>query len=630
MGSRLPRHLMPVIVTLLLSGSPPAAAQVSGGAVPIQLFRPSMDSKGVFSLDASQVLGHLEPSFGLVVSYARRPLALSGPGASSAASYEVDNLVTGSLHATVGLWGHVELGLALPVTTWSGSVDPDPRPASGDGAISTQGVGDLALLVKGRLLDTSRRPVGLALSLAVDLPTGDDSGFLGAGHVGLWPRVIVDAELWRGRVHLVANAGALLQLGQTGTWVDNRACPDQGSEASPARCGTGRQLSAPHLLTYGVGAALSVVPGRLDLALELSGRTGLDAPFDADALNSAHELLAGVKLYLGRSSYLMLGVGCGLRGDGANHAMGSPDLRAFGGFVFEPAVRDRDGDGLKDDVDRCPDRPEDADDFEDSDGCPDPDNDRDSIPDVDDRCPNEPEDRDGREDQDGCPEADPLDRDGDGIHDTVDRCPDQPEDVDRFEDSDGCPDPDNDRDRVLDVDDLCPNRPEDRDRFEDSDGCPDPDNDRDRILDVDDLCPNEPETYNKYRDRDGCPDKAPARFGGGTIVPLGRVHFETDRAVLRPESYPTLDAVVWALSAHPQILLLEIQGHADERGSASHNLRLTRDRAHAVRRYLERKGVDPARLRSRGYGEQRPRDTGRGPDAWSHNRRVEFVILRRR
>ena len=561
MGSRLPRHLMPVIVTLLLSGSPPAAAQVSGGAVPIQLFRPSMDSKGVFSLDASQVLGHLEPSFGLVVSYARRPLALSGPGASSAASYEVDNLVTGSLHATVGLWGHVELGLALPVTTWSGSVDPDPRPASGDGAISTQGVGDLALLVKGRLLDTSRRPVGLALSLAVDLPTGDDSGFLGAGHVGLWPRVIVDAELWRGRVHLVANAGALLQLGQTGTWVDNRACPDQGSEASPARCGTGRQLSAPHLLTYGVGAALSVVPGRLDLALELSGRTGLDAPFDADALNSAHELLAGVKLYLGRSSYLMLGVGCGLRGDGANHAMGSPDLRAFGGFVFEPAVRDRDGDGLKDDVDRCP---------------------------------------------------------------------DQPEDVDRFEDSDGCPDPDNDRDRVLDVDDLCPNRPEDRDRFEDSDGCPDPDNDRDRILDVDDLCPNEPETYNKYRDRDGCPDKAPARFGGGTIVPLGRVHFETDRAVLRPESYPTLDAVVWALSAHPQILLLEIQGHADERGSASHNLRLTRDRAHAVRRYLERKGVDPARLRSRGYGEQRPRDTGRGPDAWSHNRRVEFVILRRR
>ncbi len=65
---------------------------------------------------------------------------------------------------------------------------------------------------------------------------------------------------------------------------------------------------------------------------------------------------------------------------------------------------DRDGDGIKDDVDRCPDAPEDKDGFEDEDGCPEPDNDRDGIPDVQDRCPNEPEDMDGVEDGDGCPE----------------------------------------------------------------------------------------------------------------------------------------------------------------------------------------------------------------------------------
>ena len=54
---------------------------------------------------------------------------------------------------------------------------------------------------------------------------------------------------------------------------------------------------------------------------------------------------------------------------------GSPALRLFVGFIFEPRIGDRDGDGIKDDVDKCPDDPEDFDDFEDEDGCPDPDND---------------------------------------------------------------------------------------------------------------------------------------------------------------------------------------------------------------------------------------------------------------
>src|SRR5215510_1900950 len=67
-------------------------------------------------------------------------------------------------------------------------------------------------------------------------------------------------------------------------------------------------------------------------------------------------------------------------------------------------IGDRDGDGAKDDVDRCPDDPEDYDAFEDQDGCPEPDNDRDGTRDLDDKCPNVPEDRDGFEDNNGCPE----------------------------------------------------------------------------------------------------------------------------------------------------------------------------------------------------------------------------------
>lgn len=68
----------------------------------------------------------------------------------------------------------------------------------------------------------------------------------------------------------------------------------------------------------------------------------------------------------------------------------------------ESAGPDTDGDGILDENDECPDQPEDFDQFEDEDGCPDPDNDGDGIPDVDDLCPLDAEDMDGFQDDDGC------------------------------------------------------------------------------------------------------------------------------------------------------------------------------------------------------------------------------------
>jgi len=102
-----------------------------------------------------------------------------------------------------------------------------------------------------------------------------------------------------------------------------------------------------------------------------------------------------------------------------------------------PVNDDRDGDGIKNAVDACPDAPEDFDEFQDQDGCPDPDNDL------------------------------------DGISDAADKCPLKPEDIDHYQDEDGCPDPDNDSDGILDVDDLCPNEKETFNGYADLDGCPD-------------------------------------------------------------------------------------------------------------------------------------------------------------
>lgn len=68
------------------------------------------------------------------------------------------------------------------------------------------------------------------------------------------------------------------------------------------------------------------------------------------------------------------------------------------------ASSDKDGDGIVDTKDQCPNEAEDRDGFEDEDGCPDPDNDKDQILDAQDKCPNEPETYNGFEDEDGCPD----------------------------------------------------------------------------------------------------------------------------------------------------------------------------------------------------------------------------------
>jgi outer membrane protein OmpA-like peptidoglycan-associated protein len=80
---------------------------------------------------------------------------------------------------------------------------------------------------------------------------------------------------------------------------------------------------------------------------------------------------------------------------------------------------DRDGDGIPDSIDRCPDQPEDYDGFQDDDGCPDLDNDNDGVPDAQDRCPNTP----GPAENAGCPVLAELDSDHDGVPDALDRCP---------------------------------------------------------------------------------------------------------------------------------------------------------------------------------------------------------------
>ena len=247
------------------------------------------------------------------------------------------------------------------------------------------------------------------------------------------------------------------------------------------------------------------------------------------------------------------------------------------------------------------------------------DRDGDGILDPDDACPERPEDFDAWEDEDGCPED--QDVDGDGIPDARDLCVLEPEDLDGRLDADGCPDPDDDLDGVADGSDRCPTDPEDRDGYLDEDGCPDGDDDQDGVVDGDDDCPDEPGTAAER----GCPRVYQAVQVTRTHVRITQqVHFATNRAVILPDSFTLLNTVEQVLRDYPEISL-EVQGHTDDRGSDRHNLRLSQQRADAVKDYLLRQGIDGTRLISRGYGETQPMESNRTPEGRAQNRRVEFV-----
>jgi OmpA-OmpF porin, OOP family len=625
------RSSIVLILTLVMLGGV-ASAQQAGGNIQLDTFRPAMDTRGFFTVNGSQTLGDLDFAFGLgALDWGHHLLSFSpstnasffGSKCNNATTpcYSVDDILTATLIAAVGVHvgpADLEFGASIPINIESGDRGPDlPDPNGGTDkfALSGQGIGDVGLHFKTHFIKISRPPhIGVGIMASLYLPTATQNEFLGSHTTSGEVIGIVDKEFGKeGRFKVGINGGIRFNSDQT--YTDNDT-----TTGGPTRTG-GMIATGGNEIPFGLGLSYAVAIQKFDVVGEVYGAKPLGNYVDYQPL----EAIVGIKLYLARNSFFALGGGTGLdHGQGAN-----PDLRGFISIVFEPNIGDRDGDGIKDDVDKCPDEPEDFDGFEDADGCPDPDNDRDGIPDVDDKCPNVPENKNGFEDADGCPEGNKNDRDGDGIPDDVDKCPDDPEDFDGFQDADGCPDPDNDQDGIPDVDDLCPNDPEDKDGFEDADGCPDPDNDKDRILDKDDKCPNEPETYNGFEDADGCPDRGRVVVTDTSIEILDMVYFEYDKAIIKKESYPILDAVAATLNGNPAIQLVEVQGHTDERGDDAYNLDLSDRRAHSVRDYLIGKGVDEKRLTAQGYGETQPLDRNHNEAAWAKNRRVAFLILKR-
>lgn len=235
------------------------------------------------------------------------------------------------------------------------------------------------------------------------------------------------------------------------------------------------------------------------------------------------------------------------------------------------------------------------------------DSDGDGFLDPIDRCVQEP-----GVSPNGCPSPD---RDGDGFKNDTDNCPDEP-----GVGPDGCPIRDRDRDGFADPSDACPDLPGVA-----PNGCPIVDSDKDGILDPDDRCVDKPENRNGFEDTDGCPDEIPVTFKKFTGVIKG-IFFNTGKATIQTKSHRVLDEAVHVLKEFSSIRI-EISGHTDDRGSDELNLKLSQDRADSVREYLISKGITAERLTARGAGESEPVSINKSPSGRAENRRTEFNIL---
>jgi outer membrane protein OmpA-like peptidoglycan-associated protein len=256
-------------------------------------------------------------------------------------------------------------------------------------------------------------------------------------------------------------------------------------------------------------------------------------------------------------------------------------IRLFGGkkdtyraTTTTVVVLDRDGDGISDDMDRCPDQAGTSK----YNGCPIPDSDGDGINDELDKCPNQS----GLSKYDGCPIPD---TDGDGINDELDKCPTQAGTAAR-------------------------------------NGCPATDRDNDGINDDEDRCPDIAGTSTNR----GCPD-VPANVSKTLGASAQKITFGTgsNNVKLTTSSNASLNQIVTILNENPG-LRVRVEAHTNSVGDDATNMTLSENRAAAVKTYLVSKGISEDRITTQGFGETMPIADNNTASGRTKNNRVEVKV----
>ena len=223
-----PRHVFrSLLLGLFLCSLLPASAdaqRLSTGGMDLRLFRHAVDSKGVASVNGTDIIAHMDYSFGLILDGGfdllphdgfendrKRSVVPEGsevPAESNQrlTDYVVERLFTGNLMANFGILNYAVVGIQLPILVGQGpdvtlpgyynegGVDPNTGVQTGSGGLAYQGLGNMVIHGKVRLLRQERYPIGLAAIVQAGLPTATDDQFGGEPGFTLWPSLVLG---WR-------------------------------------------------------------------------------------------------------------------------------------------------------------------------------------------------------------------------------------------------------------------------------------------------------------------------------------------------------------------------------------------------------------------------------------------------
>jgi len=364
-------------VLFLLSADPARADGFDG-----QRFVPAAGAAGGFWIERPLVLRHLGFGAGLFLHYAEDAVVVRQEPSGVEVAVPLDNALSLDLIASLGLFDLLELALIVPVDlVYQG----DPVLAGGQTIAAGPGLGDVRFVPKVLIWENGRPSFHYAIGAATPLsfPSGDPQALRGSDSVTVEPKLILGlgGERW----DVVGNLGVRLR--------------------AQTRIG---DLTIGNEFTWGAAVTFALVPDKLDLQGELVGAV-MPSASRGGRTEAPLELLAGLIIKPTPQWSFYVGGGPGLT-DG----IGTPDVRIIGGVRFASNLPDRhrledpDGDGIINEHDKCPNEPEDFDGFQDSDGCPDPDNDQDGIPDERDECPDDA----APGTPDGCPRGQVVVREG--------------------------------------------------------------------------------------------------------------------------------------------------------------------------------------------------------------------------
>jgi len=592
-------------VLALAAASAPAAAQVaeeSERGLALNRFNPAPAGDRMFGVQSPYASSPNEdgsPTLHLMAlgDYAHNPLVLRRERSGDKVGAIVKNQLFLHLNGSLTFFDRLHLNVDVPFALLQNGDNPT---AEGVSFTSPTGatIGDVRAGLRLRLVGEYFDPFQLAIGGYVWFPTADgaEGSYVGEGSVRGLPQIIVggrlDSMVW-----------------STAVGVDIR--PEQ----------TFQQVQQGMMLNGGAGLGFLLgEEKRFQIGPEVTVSTVLQGEGPSKR-NTNAELLLGMKYRIIPDLEAGLAAGPGL-----TSGIGTPDFRGVLSVTYTPEVkeeRDRDRDGILDQVDACPDQPGEANADPKKHGCPPPppDRDKDGILDKDDACP----DVAGVDNPDpkkhGCPP--PGDKDKDGILDDVDACVDVPGVTSTDPKLHGCPPPDKDGDGVPDAQDACVDIPGLKTSDPATNGCPG-DRDGDTVRDDKDACPDERGKPDPDPQKNGCP--VSVRVTEQEIIILQQVQFDTARATIKAVSNPLLDEVAGVLKEHPEITRIEVQGHTDIRGNRAYNVKLSQNRAEAVTKALVARGIEKERLESKGYGPDVPVGDNKTEEGRQANRRVQFVI----